>query len=54
VKSVSAIQLTGAAYTTVHWVAGAGAGSGPDVSGTGGTNTVEKISEQDYEDKIAS
>jgi hypothetical protein len=54
VKAVGTIQLTGAAYTTVRWVAGAGAGSDPDVSGTGGTNTVEKISEQDYEDKIAS
>jgi hypothetical protein len=54
VKAVGTIQLTGAAYTTVHWVAGAGAGSDPDVSGVGDTNTVEKISEQDYEDKIAS
>ncbi|WP_405731248.1 DUF3060 domain-containing protein [Streptomyces sp. NBC_01537] len=53
-KTVSTIQLTGASYTTVHWVGGAGADNDPDVSGTGATNTVEKISQQDYEDEIAS
>ena len=53
-KSVGTVQLTGATYTTVHWVGGASAGNGPEVSGVGDTNTVEKISEQDYEDEIAS
>lgn len=53
VKTVSTIQMTGASYTTVHWVGGAGADNDPNVSGTGDTNTVEKISQQDYEDEIA-
>lgn len=53
-KSVGTVQLTGATYTTVHWVGGASAGNDPEVSGVGDTNTVEKISEQDYADETAS
>jgi hypothetical protein len=53
VKTVSTIQMAGASYATVHWVGGAGADNDPSVSGTGDTNTVEKISQQDYEDEIA-
>ncbi|WP_405872552.1 DUF3060 domain-containing protein [Streptomyces sp. NBC_00005] len=53
VKTVGTIQMAGATYSTVHWVGGAGADNDPTVSSTGDTNTVEKISQQDYEDEIA-
>ena len=52
-RTVGTIQLTGATYTTGHRVGGAGGGNDPEVSGAGDTNTVEKISLQDYEDEIA-
>lgn len=52
VKTVGAIHTADASNSTVDWVRGMG-GNSPEMSGGGSLNTVEQISEEEYESDLS-
>ena len=51
-KTVGAIHTADASNSTVDWVRGMG-GNSPEMSGGGSLNTVEQISEEEYESDLS-